>query len=90
MVTGPSAGPYVATGPAVRSRLYAVLEARGPDLTGTPIPTDASFNLNGIVASDGGRTLLTIHFATGRRRPPFTVSALRAPAGVVAAWGPRR
>ena len=36
------------------------------DLTGTPIPTDASFDLNGIVASDDGHTRLTIHFATGR------------------------
>lgn len=36
------------------------------DLRQTPIPTDADFNLNGISASDDGRYLLTVHFATGR------------------------
>jgi Cu-Zn family superoxide dismutase len=36
------------------------------DLTATPIPTDAAFNLNGIAASRDGRHLVTIHFDTGR------------------------
>ena len=36
------------------------------DLTGTPVPTDSDFNLNGISASDDGRYLLTVHFDTGR------------------------
>lgn len=36
------------------------------DLRSTPIPTDADFNLNGISASDDGRYLLTVHFASGR------------------------
>lgn len=36
------------------------------DLTRTPIPTSAAFNLNGIVAGAGGRYLVTVHFETGR------------------------
>ncbi len=36
------------------------------DLTGTRVPTDSDFNLNGISASDDGRYLLTVHFDTGR------------------------
>lgn len=36
------------------------------DLRQTPIPTDADFNLNGVSASDDGRYLLTVHFASGR------------------------
>lgn len=36
------------------------------DLRRTPIPADADFNLNGISASDDGRYLLTVHFASGR------------------------
>lgn len=35
-------------------------------LTGTQIPTDARFNLNGIVASADGRYLVTVHFDSGR------------------------
>lgn len=35
-------------------------------LTGTPIPTGARFNLNGIVASADGRYLVTVHFDSGR------------------------
>ncbi len=36
------------------------------DLRDTPIPTDTDFGLNGISASDDGRTLLSVHFDTGR------------------------
>lgn len=36
------------------------------DLTDTAIPTDTSFGLNGISASDDGSVLLTVHFDTGQ------------------------
>jgi len=36
------------------------------DLRGTPVPVGEAFGLNGIVASDDGRHLLTVHFSTGR------------------------
>ncbi len=36
------------------------------DLRDTLIPTDTNFGLNGIAASDDGRTLLSVHFDTGQ------------------------
>lgn len=36
------------------------------DLRETVVPTDTEFGLNGISASDDGRTLVTVHFDSGR------------------------